>query len=191
MDDAESHFDFLNVTGGTPDDTWTSTDYTTLEGYLDTWWNSVKPSVSSGIKLAGYHWYRHGPGVGTPNPAERVVSRSVAGGSGSNALPPQVASTVTFRTAVRRSWGRTYLPGPSATYLATDGSFDPSGWVNPVATATDTLVHAAAGADFPLVVTSVHLSAVLNVEATEVDNTPDIIRRRRFDSPTIKVIHNT
>ena len=109
-DDAEFHFDFLNITGGSPDDTWTSGDYTTLEGYLDTFWTAVKGYVSTGAKLAGYHWYRHGPGIVAPNPAERVVTRSVADTSSVNGMAPQCAATITFETAVRRSWGRTYLP---------------------------------------------------------------------------------
>lgn len=191
-DDAESHFDFLNITGGTPDDTWTDTDYATLEGFLDTWWATLKANMSTNIKLAGYHWYRHGPGITGANPAQRVTTRSVPGVVGSSMVAPQVATSVTFRTAVRRSWGRTYLPGPSVSSGSWDsGGLFSSAWVTAVATPTNTLIHDAIGADFPLVVVSNRLSAVLNVEALEVDNMPDVIRRRRYRNATLKSITNT
>ena len=187
LDDAECHFDFLNITGGTPDDTWTSTDYTTLEGFLDTFWNAIRSKHTTNIKLSQYSWYRHGPGIVAPNPAERVTSRSIAGSGTSDALPPQVAQTITFRTAVRRSWGRTYLPGITESSTTAGGDYataDVDVWAN----AAGALLSSAVGADFPLVVTSVHLNAVLNVEHIECDDVPDIIRRRRFKHALYKKI---
>lgn len=190
-DDAETHFDFLNITGGDPDDTWTSGDYTTLEGYLDDFWAAIKGKYPTGLKLAGYHWYRHGPGVGSPNPAERVTSRSVAGTSGGAPQAPQDACTITFRTAVRRSWGRAYLPGPSSSYLGSTGSYQSSGLVDVIATAAGDLVSAAIGSDFPLVVVSAVNSATFNVEAVEVDDLVDIQRRRRWKAPAYRNIIST
>ena len=185
-DDAEFHFDFLNITGGSPDDTWTSGDYTTLEGYLDTFWTAVKGYVSTGAKLAGYHWYRHGPGIVAPNPAERVVTRSVAGTSSVNGMAPQCAATITFETAVRRSWGRTYLPAlTQAAIGGAEGLFSHA-FADNVANAAGALLSSAAGSDFPMVVTSVHLSAVLGIEHIQVDDLVDIQRRRRWDHPTYR-----
>jgi hypothetical protein len=106
-DDAECHFDFLNITGGDPDDTWTPTDYTTLEGYLDTWYGSVKSRLTQYQTLSGYRWYRHGPGINPPNPAERVTTRSVAGTSTADALPPQCASTLSPTPSPRSTRART------------------------------------------------------------------------------------
>lgn len=189
-DDAEMHFDFLNITGGDPDDTWTSGDYTTLEGHLDTWWGSVKPLVYSGVKLSAYDWYRYGPGVGSPNPAERVTSRSVAGTAGAPALPPQVACSITLRTGVRRSWGRTYLPGLASGVMDTPGTLA-SANVDTIAAATAALYSSANADDFPMVVVSKHLSAVLSVEAVEVDNDLDVIRRRRWKTATYKNVINS
>jgi hypothetical protein len=184
-DDAEMHFDFLNYTGGTPDDSWTSGDYTTVEAYLATWWASVKPYVMTNVSLREIRWYRAGPGIVAPNPAERVHAVGVAGTSASQKLPQQVACSITLRTAVRRSWGRTYLPALTTTFLASDGSFTSSA-IDAVANATGTLATSAAGGDFPLVVVSKHLSALLHVEQIEVDDVPDIIRRRRFDGTTYR-----
>jgi hypothetical protein len=189
-DDAEFHFDFLNITGGDPDDTWTSADYTTLEGYLDTFWTAIKGYVHPGCKNAGYHWYRHGPGIVGANPAERVTSRSVVGTSGGDPLPPQDSTTITLRTAVRRSWGRTYLPGLTTGAMGSAGEFS-NAFVDNIAAAADTLNSSANGSDFPLVVVSVVNSATLMVEAVEVDNVVDIIRRRRWKTASHKTIINT
>jgi hypothetical protein len=52
-------------------------------------------------------------------------------------------------------------------------------------------VKAAATADFYLVVYSSHLNSALAVEAVEVDDVPDIIRRRRFKVQTYRKIINT
>jgi hypothetical protein len=190
MDDAQSHFDFLNITGGDPDDTWTSGDYTTLETAITTWWAAIRGDFDNAMSLRDIKWYRHGPGIHPPNPAERVTSPLMAGTSAATALPPQVATTLTFRTAVRRSWGRTYIPGLTTSHLTSEGGLA-NAKVDALATATNTLVHTANDADFPLVVTSVHLNAVLNCEATEVDDVLDIQRKRRYKHYQYRVIHNT
>lgn len=187
-DDSECHFDFLNITGGDPDDTWTPTDYTTLEGYLATWWGSIKNTVKSSVKLDHISWYRHGPGINPPNPAERVTTVNVAGTGVADTMPPQVAQTTTFRTGVRRSWGRTYLP--AMTIGAADGGTGKCAVsvVDELANAAGALLASAVAHDFPLVVTSKHLNAVLNVEAVEVDDLFDVIRRRRWKQTTYRKI---
>jgi hypothetical protein len=189
-DDAECHFDFLNITGGDPDDTWTSTDYETLEALLDTFWASIKGRYTDKLKLGGYHWYRHGPGVVAPNPAERVTTRAVAGTGSDPACPPQVAMSITFRTAVRRSWGRTYLPAFSAAQLTSEGH-PANDFVDAIATAASVLYSDANDADFPQVVVSKHLSAVLAIEAIECDNDSDVIRRRRWSTTSHKLVINS
>lgn len=187
-DPLQFHFDFLNRTGGVPDDTWTDTDYTTLEGYLDTFWTTMRNFVPSGCAYAQTSWYRVGSGISAPNPAERVVVKvSPIVGTGTATLhPPQCACSITFRTAVRRSWGRTYLPFLSPS-LSASGVI-PSGVVDQAATATQTLATSAASSDFSLVVISSHLNAALNVEKVEVDDNVDVIRRRRWKVSTYRKI---
>lgn len=185
-DDAYMHFDFLNTTSGSPDDTWTSTDFSTLEGYLNTFWGSVVNRVPPGQKLREIRWHRVGTGVGHPNPAERIlVESSPVTGTATGAAAPQNACSITFRTGVRRSWGRTYLPVGDI-YLST-GRFSTT-VVDAVATAAHTLVTSAAGSDFLLVVVSGPLSSSLVVESIEVDNVGDIIRRRRWKKQTYRKI---
>lgn len=187
-DPAEVHFDFLNFTSGAPDDTWITSDYTTLEGYLNTFFNAVKIYGLSGSKVTQYAWYRVGSGVTSPNPAERtlVLGTPISMTGTAGPLPPQAACSITFRTAVRKSWGRTYLPIGGAT-LNGDETI-PTATVDAIANATNALVTSAAGSDFALVVTSLHLNASLNVEHVEVDNLVDVIRRRRWKSATYKKI---
>src|SRR5262245_9652280 len=180
LDPATIHFDWLNMTSGSPDDTWTTADYTTLETAMDAWFTTVKVYVHTGIRLTTYNWYRVGIGAPVPNPAIRQVVKgtAIAGTYASTPNPPQVASSVTFRTAVRRSWGRTYLPFSSNSSLTAAGRLS-SGTVDNIAGATNTMVSTGASNDFYLVVYSKHLSAALNVEKVECDDVTDIIRRRR------------
>lgn len=185
-DPAFCHFDFLNVTGGDPDDTWTSGDYDTMEGHLTDWWNSVKTYVPVNYKLSEFRWHRVGTGIPHPNPAERTnILVSSIGGSASG-FPPQAACSITFRTAIRKSWGRTYLP-IGAEALGTGYVFTHTA-VDAIAGATDTLVTDAAGDDFQLVVVSAAQTSSLAVESVSVDDVPDVIRRRRWKVETYRKV---
>lgn len=187
-DVALTHFDFLNVTGGDPDDTWIDSDYTTLEGYLNTWASSMAIFIHPSIKTREIRWYRHGPGLVAPLPAERVTPFVHAGSDAGYMTPPQCASTITFRTSVRRSWGRTYLPGISSNHIVSSSGRLTSAYVDGVAGYAKNLSDSAASSDFLLVVTSNRLDAVLNAEHVEVDDNVDIQRRRRWDKPTYSKI---
>ena len=188
-DPAVMHFDILNMTGGNPDDTWTAGDYTNVETALDALWGSLKTKVSGNYKLTEYRYYRVGKGIVPPNPAVRTVTRSVAGTSAGNGIPPQVACSLTFRTAARKSWGRTYLPlGALATADLTAGLELSTTAVDALCGFLNTFVTALAANDFYLVVTSNAKSAALNVEKVEVDSNLDVVRRRRFKQSAYKKI---
>jgi hypothetical protein len=186
-DPAVMHFDFLNMTSSAPDDSWTTGDFTTLEALLDTYWGSLKTKINPSYSLTQISWYRVGPGVVPPNPAVRTVTRAVAGTAASQELPPQVACSITFRTASRRSWGRTYVPigALSAGGDIVAGRFS-NAYVDAMATYVNTLVTGAAAADFHLVVYSATKHALLNVETVEADNVADVVRRRRWKASTYK-----
>lgn len=185
-DDMICHFDWLNVTAGSPDDTWTTADYTTMETILQTAIGNFAGLFGSLTRFREIRWYRHGSGVVAPNPAERVyvLPTPIAGSSSSVVHPPQVACSVTFRTAVRRSWGRTYLPISGVT-LNAQGRLA-SSLCDTIAGYVNTMVTSAAAADFRLVVTSIPLKAALNVEKIEVDDVTDVIRRRRWKHTTYR-----
>lgn len=179
--DILSHFTFVNYTGGVVDDSWTSGDFETIEALLDTWWTNVKDNYDDDLHWRGGRWHRIGQGVGTPNPQVREFIRDVAGSSSAGNLPGQVSSTISFHTALRRRWGRTYLPAPHLNTLQLNGRFT-STFLNDVIAATDTLLAGAAAADFKPVVWSQVQQAFYGVRTIVMDDVPDIIRRRRIDT---------
>jgi hypothetical protein len=179
-DDMTMHFDFLNMTSGSPDDTWITSDFTTLETALQAFWSSAKVYSPPKVALREIRWHRVGVGIPKPNPAERsFVLPTMTPGTGTPGLmPPQCACSITFRTAVRKNWGRTYLPFYGAS-LSSEQRLS-SSQVPTIAGIANTLVTSAASSDFHLVVTSNKLSAALIAERVEVDDVLDIIRRRRW-----------
>jgi hypothetical protein len=188
-DVAVSHFDFLNLTGGNPDDSWTAGDYTTLEGLIQAFVTTLSPKLYVNLKTQELRWYRVGPGIPTPNPAERVTPYVKAGTVNIGIVPPQVACSLTFRTAVRKSWGRTYIPFQAITTADMLPSARPTtAWVDVYANALHTLVTGAASNDFALVVMSKALNAALVVERIEVDDNLDVIRRRRWKASSYRKI---
>jgi hypothetical protein len=179
------HFDFLNFTGGTPDDTWNAGDYAQMDSNIGNWWTSMQNLVTTRYKLQAIRWYRVGTGVVPPNPPEHINIIDTAGTATGVELPPQVACSISLHTAARKNWGRTYLPGLVASSVDTGGVFD-STTVHSIAQHTNDLVAAAASNDFGLVVLSGVAGSALTVERIDVDNVVDIIRRRRWRNPTYR-----
>lgn len=179
IDPAQTHFDIVNVTAGAIDDTWTDTDFTQCETALDAFWTAVKSLFPDELHLHGYRWYRLGPGATPPEPAIRTVTRDVAGTSTSSPMPQQVGSTLSWRTGVRKRWGRSYLPSTTVAQIGGDGNYL-SGYVDALANAAHTLVGALAANDFRLVVYSPTKQRAYDVEKVVVDSIPDIQRRRRM-----------
>lgn len=186
-DVAEMHFDFLNITAGVPDDTWTTTDYTTLETNIAAWWTSLHSRVHTSHVLREIRWYRVGTGVAPPNPAERVTLIGDAGTSTSTMVPPQNALTVTLRTARRKQWGRTYLPGLTTGAYLGNGAVG-TGTVDALANATATLLTTSASSDFHMGVLSGVAGSFFTAEAIVVDDVGDVIRHRRWRNPTYRKI---
>lgn len=188
LDVATCHFDWLNITSGAPDDTWITSDYTGMETRIQTFVTAIQAYFPTTVKLTQIVWHRVGSGVSKPNPAERVLvlSTPISGSQSGSALAPQMACSLTFRTGVRKSWGRTYLP--YSIPVSTASPYASNGNVDTIATAAHTMVTSSATADFNLVVVSKPLSSSLNVEQVEVDNVLDVIRRRRPDKSTYRKI---
>lgn len=177
-DDMNMHFDFLNITSGNPDDSWIPADFATLEGFLDTFFGAVASQMPSWARVVRYSWHRVGTGVTQPNPAVRILDKTTAiVGSAAPKLPPQCACSITFRTGLRKHWGRTYLPIAAST---DSGGRVPSSVYSTIATAAQSLFVSARGADFLPVVVANSLQSTLGVEYVETDDVVDIIRRRRW-----------
>jgi hypothetical protein len=181
-DAALMHFDFLNLTSDSPDDTWTSADFAALEGRLNTWWNTIKGYTPATTKLTRYYWHRVGAGITKPNPAIRItdIATPVASAASTFSAPPQAACSISLRHGVRRAWGRTYLPMA----VAGAGGRFANADADAIVAATVTLLQGAKLDDFLCVVTSIVHNQAFVVEKVVVDNTVDIIRRRRFKHTT-------
>jgi len=203
---------FLNITAGAVDTTWTTGDFTGIEARLDTFWGSVQnrfPAPAAGresITLDRYRWHKFGAGITRPNPAVRETSKLLPGTYAGGPLPPQCSMSVTLKTAVRRSWGRIYLPQMGISAVNELGRFGDI-WVDSVRTAFGTAMDGWAADQTPLVVwrprkggdllkvVSGHLevpdatSSALSDDTVQVDDIVDVIRSRRYDRPLRRSSH--
>lgn len=163
-----------------------------LVNYLTTWWTTgvgasqpLKNFVSLSARLIDVRVY---PGFEGGQPLAQLQGTGytpVAGASAGNTHPPQVALGITFRTALRRRWGRIYLPYPSTAM----GSVRPqTGVCNDLAQSTG-----AMAGDLETAVPGGTLVVAGNpaaggqthvVNVVAVDNVFDVIRLRRFEKTT-------
>ena len=184
---ATTSHDFLNLSSGEPDDTLTDADFTTLEALLDNFFNTLKPQRASSTAITAYRWYRVGPGIVPPNPAVRVTIRNNAGSVGAMA-PPQLAISVTEKTPIRREWGRFYLPSITESSIDTSTGRISGTVVASIAQAAGDLYSGASAGEFPAVVYSPTRQKAYTVEQVQVDDLFDVIRSRRWDKPTLRVV---
>jgi hypothetical protein len=207
-------FHFIKSTGGTPG-TWNdSTDCAAVETAIATYTGNIGSNWFPFTHSDQYRWYRDGPaywelnGDGTryvpvgDNPAYRVTEVDQAGtASGSNALPPQVAITVTEKTSQRKHWGRWYIPMQLPTTLDATGLLS-STTTNSVLTNSKNFYNACRAASCVPVVFCIpkparHTSSGGSLAATpgvayevtslQVDDIIDIIRSRRYKASVTKV----
>lgn len=204
-------FHILNLTGGNPDATWTTTDYTTCETAADAMWTTIAADFATTTKLSSYTWRADGPAFkpfGTSlSPTLRITSRSVAGTGSSDTqqLPPQCAISVTEvtaahytaygvgvpghapgtgRTQLRNRWGRFYLPAPQVAAISA-GRFTSAkctAWSN----AVKTFYNALTSAQFVPVMYSPTTGSAYSIDEVHVDDIVDVIRSRRYVTPTTR-----
>lgn len=170
---------YVNSTGGNIDTTWTSADYAAVESAIQAFWTGNPTYFSDSVRLVEHRWYAFGPEVIAPNPPSRVTTLGTPiAGTSTGAFVRQVACTVTLRTALRRHWGRIYLPFVSSVYV-TDGQLT-SGNVDSLTTAARTMLLAAETSQGVVpVVWDRTRKLAYTVTGIEVDSVPDIQRRRR------------
>jgi hypothetical protein len=199
QDRAMTTHHFLNITGGLPDASWITADYTAVETAFDTLWTNIKNKYSPAYKLAEYVWRADGPAFrpfGTSlAPTLRRTARNVVGTSATEALPPQCAISVTETTSakftvedvegvgtqLRNRWGRFYLPAITVDNV-TNGRITNSS-AQTISDQVQTAYNACAAAGiFPVMYspTTGHAWSVLEVH---VDDIFDVIRSRRYITP--------
>lgn len=165
-----------------------TTTIASVETALDAFWTTLKVRHTPHWLLGGYVWRHFGAdyplgttGLSKPSPIFRTTTRSVAGTSVAAAYTPdQLAQTVTFRTASRRHWGRSYMPAADATQVDQYGRLT-NGYCDALAGAFDTFFSTINGlaAETHAVVWSSKYRGFFSVRQLAVDNVPDVIRRRR------------
>lgn len=173
--------------GGQAGASLTNADMAAAETDLDTWHTTMKPKIAADYTLAGYTWrnFRASNPIGETglsqySPIRRQTVRSVVGTDAGISLPYQVASTCTFKTGSRRHWGRCYVPGLTASSLTTNGRIINT-YRATFAAAFQTLLNDlyANSVATDIVVWSSKYRAIMGVREIQVDDVPDIIRRRR------------
>ena|SRR5215831_17260724 len=191
---AVTTFDIVNVTNGKIDSSWTSADYSTVQAQLDTLINGWTSRMGVGYKAIETRYYRRSFNPTTlddpfakSGPPERI---NVAGGTTGTLgrLPAQCAVTTTERTTYPRHWGRTYWPFPGQT-LVTTGGYIQSATVDSWGLAVHDAYQALMTAEFFPVIPVTQADRVvtrglLGLNALQVDNVFDVVRRRRMKPAT-------
>lgn len=199
-DDAYCGFDFVKIIGGIISNDWADADYVAVElqmfAILEAW--KVNETTQYAADL--FRWYRraynpYGTMVGDPpklqvfapsGPPARI-SPTTSTGILTTTQATQVSLSVTERTAFPHNWGRFYLPGFAASKL------DPSGHaatatVDALGTAIRAAFTSIMGTGiFPVVPTTQvdrkPAYGLLTLDHIQIDDVPDVIRRRRLKSP--------
>lgn len=166
-----------------------TSELSALETLLDTFWGSIAAQMTNQYTLSEYRWFNvaagdplstHGyPLHGGP---VRTTGKALTGSITLLRNPDQLSPTITFKTASRKHWGRIYLPGiTQGMYEGTYGRLSNSG-TDILALAARTLGNSLAGHTngiYELGVWSPRGLAWLDTLSIQVDNVPDVIRRRR------------
>jgi len=199
-DRAVTTFDIVNVTGAAIDNSWTDADYNSVNSDISglcTLWLAHMPTSA---RLVGINYYRRSfnplsnqQPFTKSGPPERSYTYNNAG-TGTGVLVRQVASTTTDRTTYPRHWGRNYWPFLN---LASS-SVDASGYLVPAFTDAwglavhDQYANMMNKEFFPVVpvtqVAGVPTRGLLGITQIQMDNLPDIVRRRRPKLATHKYV---
>lgn len=186
-DTYENVLHFVNTAGELPGATASDAQKIAVEGAFDTFWGLWASSAPQEVALKEYRWYHFSFDDPLTGPPTRISTKTTPVAGSATNQPAQMATSVTMRTTLRRHWGRIYLPGatPGTSGFASTVNVD-----NP-ATRFRTFVNACDAIDLNPVVYSRLQAAVFSITAIEVDNVPDVIRRRRPKASTYKKILDT
>lgn len=181
--DAEMTSFYVAKTNPFASDTFDSGDLDHVRSAVSTMWSGLGHLFSADLQLLEVRYFMAGPAFDHASPLLRLDHFGAASGSSGHSLPPQVASTLTFITASRKHWGRMYWPAPGADQMAANG---PSAgrflltFIQEMTAAFATLGGTLASNGLVPVVYSRTGGAALTITALEMDDVPDVQRRRRF-----------
>jgi hypothetical protein len=194
-------FHLAKISGGSVSDAWVAGDFTALDAAFTAWWTAIKVGWSDTTAWDRIKVYKAGPAIVPPQPPVYDADKNVVGGSAGAPMPPQVAISVTEIAGSKRHWGRFYLPAPLASEISPYGRVR-STMQTLVADSTDTLYTDLRTANLHPVVYRMPLperetkagstlparaASAWSVEKVQVDDVYDVIRRRRYKYPTLRV----
>jgi hypothetical protein len=157
-------------------------DYNAFVLAFTSFFNTIANRLSSDVAVTAIRSWDLPAVAGEPlGPADHVSGFVGGGGSAADRLPPQIACSVTEETAVRKRWGRFYIPGFVVTDVSTSGRFAGS-VVTQIADAASTMYNQMNGAGRGFVSYRRADATFQLVSGIRVDDVPDVIRRRRFST---------
>lgn len=158
-----------------------SDSYESVEAKFDTFFATISSALASGTYVRGYRWSKWKDDWSGTDPSFRYANRALTFTGTDGLIPPQVSCAVTEETAIRRRWGRFYLPFVNASNIS-NGRFG-NGYVDVIGAAAVTLL-STIEATWRHVTVSSKEPRLLETEFVRVDNTPDVIRSRRWSAST-------
>lgn len=158
---------------------WDTDSRDTFSGAFEDFWTVYKAYCTTGTHLEELRMYDMPAVAGPVGDPVFTVDEGVAGTAAlSGQLPYQTAVSITWKTTIRRRWGRIYLPSPGEN--AIDSGRFGSGFVDALAAATHDFGATLRGAGMGLVVWHRSTWTPTDTVAFRIDDNPDVIRRRRL-----------
>lgn len=190
-DRAQITFDVVKLSGGENDATWDTSQVTGALTHLNGIVNAISGYQDNNFTWAETRCYVRrfnelGPGFANMgDPVYTVATGWPGTSSATNVLPYQVALSVTERTTLRKHWGRFYIPCPSTSALDGYGR-----WTSATCSAIAGIVgdgyEALGNANYLAVVPSGASRTLFSVTQVQVDDIPDVQRRRRARTTLIR-----
>ena len=159
-----------------------NSDMGIAEEEFGTFWGAINDLAHTSHHLREFRWYRLStPAEPAGGPMRVNTQEAPSAGTDANSLPPQVSFNVTLETAFRKNWGRMCLPLTGRSGLASDGRALTSA-VDTIADAAATMLNTIKGSStFVPVIYSRPSGLTQDISGVRVDDTYDIIRRRRYE----------
>lgn len=198
-DTAQFKLDLVNVTADELDTSWTAADYAACKTPVQTFLTGMLAKWAPGQTFSELRAYRMTfnptPDVARPfadSGAPQYVTTLTGTASGTSPNAYQLATTVTFRTAWAKHWGRIYLPSPDPSQISTYGRIIPA-YMTAASSGVKTMFSSLHDAGFYPVVPVGQLDkspfhALLGVTAVVCDDVPDVQRRRRGRMPAVRTV---
>ena len=168
----------------------TTADATAFSTAFSNFFGIISNKITSDLNASEIRYYSISPTPGVPSGEPfSIQTGSRIGGSADSRLPPQVAISITEETLARRRWGRFYVPGLTAASLGPNGRIL-STVVAQFADAAEVLGEEMRASGRELAVLRQADRTYQLVHGIRVDNTWDIIRRRRMSTTTVRELRN-